>query len=69
MKANSRTQTFLRELRLTREERTAARAERRAEAAMRSERDNDETPERRLAALEAEKRRAMMHGGDGVAGM
>ena len=69
MKANSRTQTFLRELRLTREERAAARAERMAEAALRAERDNAETPERRAAALEAEKRRATMHGGGGVAGM
>jgi len=69
MRANSRVQTFLRELRLTRGEREAARAERRAEAALRAERDNDETAERRAAALEAEKRRATMHGGDGVAGM
>jgi hypothetical protein len=69
MRANSRVQTFLRELRLTREEREAARAERRAEAALRAERDNDETAERRAAALEAERRRATMHGGDGVAGM
>ena len=33
MKANSRTRTFLRELRLPRQERTAARAERKAERA------------------------------------
>ena len=69
MKANSRTQTLLRELRLTREERAAARADRSAEAALRAERDNVETPERRAAALEAEKRRATMYGGGGVAGM
>lgn len=69
MKANSRTQSFLRELRLPRAERAAARAERRAEQALRDERDNKETPERRLAALEAERRRASMHGGDGVAGL
>ena len=69
MKANSRTQSFFRELRLPRAERAAARAERRAEQALRDERDNKETPERRLAALEAERRRASMHGGDGVAGL
>ena len=40
MKANSRVQTFLRDLRLPREERMAAREERRAEEAMRSQRDN-----------------------------
>jgi hypothetical protein len=48
---------FLRELRLPRDERAAARAERRAEEAMRRERDNPESPERRAAALEAERRR------------
>jgi hypothetical protein len=47
----------LRELLLPRAERAAARAERRAEAAMRRERDNPETPERRAAAVEAEARR------------
>ena len=40
MKANSRVQTFLRDLKLPREERTAARHERRAEEVMRSQRDN-----------------------------
>jgi hypothetical protein len=69
VKANSRTQSFLRELRLPREERAAARAERRAEQALRDERDNQETSERRLAAMEAERRRASMHGGDGIAGL
>lgn len=69
MKANSRFQTFMRDLRLTREEREAARTERRAEDALRTERDNPETPERRAAALEAEKRRATMHSQGGVAGM
>jgi hypothetical protein len=69
MKANSRLQSFFRELRLPREERTAAREERRAEQAMRSQRDNPETADRRLAALEAERRRASMHGGDHVQGM
>ena len=57
MKANSRTQTFLRELRLPRAERAAWRAERRAEDEMRRTRDNDQTPERRAAAIEAEIRR------------
>jgi hypothetical protein len=47
----------VRELLLPRPERAAARAERRAEAQMRRERDNLETPERRAAALEAEARR------------
>jgi hypothetical protein len=57
MKANSRTQSFLRDLRVPRDERAARRAERRAEDEMRKTRDNDETPERRAAALEAERRR------------
>jgi hypothetical protein len=38
-------------------ERRAARAERRVEAEMRRERDSEETPERRAAAVEAERRR------------
>ena len=57
MKANSRTQAFLRDLRLPRAERAARRAERRAEDQMRRTRDNEETPERRAAALEAGRRR------------
>jgi hypothetical protein len=57
MKADSRTQTFLRVLRLPRSERAAWRAERRAEDEMRRTRDNDQTPERRAAAIEAERRR------------
>jgi hypothetical protein len=57
MKANSRTQSFLRDLRLPRDERAARRAERRVEDEMRKTRDNNETPERRAAALEAERRR------------
>jgi hypothetical protein len=53
---------------LPREERAAARAERRAEAAMRKERDNPESPERRAAALEAERRRNPVNysGGGGL---
>jgi hypothetical protein len=46
-----------RELRLPRAERAAARSERLAEAAIRRERDNEETAERRAAAIEAESRR------------
>jgi hypothetical protein len=57
MKANGRTQTFLSELGLPRAERAARRAERRAEDEMRRTRDNDQTPERRAAAIEAERRR------------
>jgi hypothetical protein len=47
----------LRELRLPRAERAAARAERRAEQALRLERDNRYSAERRAAAIEAEARR------------
>ena len=57
MKGNSRTRTFLSDLRLPRAERAARRAERRAEDEMRRTRDNDQTPERRAAAIEAERRR------------
>jgi hypothetical protein len=47
----------LRELRLPAPERRAARAERAAEAQIRRERDNQETAERRAAALEADAHR------------
>jgi hypothetical protein len=47
----------LREWRLPAPERRAARAERRVEAQLRRERDSEWTPERRAAALEAERRR------------
>ena len=58
MKANSRTQIFLRELRLPREERKAARHERHAEEAMRNQRDNVAHRETaRKAATEAERQR------------
>jgi hypothetical protein len=63
MKANSRTRTFLRELRLPRAERAAARAERRAEDTLRSQRDNEHTRERRGAAIEAEPHRTYPPGG------
>jgi hypothetical protein len=48
----------LREWRLPRDERDAARTERRVEREFRRERDNTETAERRAAALEAEARRS-----------
>jgi hypothetical protein len=48
----------LRELRLPKPEREAAKAERRAEAQIRLERDNQYSAERRAAALEAELRRS-----------
>ena len=58
MKANSRTQTFLRELRLPGEEREAAGQERHVEETMRSQRDNVAHSEAaRKAAAEAERRR------------
>jgi hypothetical protein len=38
-------------------ERRAARAERRVEAELRRERENEWTPERRAAAIEAERRK------------
>ena len=69
MKANSRVQTFLRELRLPREERRAAGEERRAEQAMRGERDKIAYSETaRKAAVEAERQReggagGPLHGG------
>jgi hypothetical protein len=48
----------LRELKLPKPEREAAKAERRAEAQIRLERDNQYSAERRAAALEAELRRS-----------
>jgi hypothetical protein len=51
------------ELRLPAPERAAARSERRVEAALRRERDNVHTPERRAAAIEAERRRLPWYGG------
>jgi len=47
----------MREWTLPTRERRAARAERRAEAQLRRERDSEWTPERRAAALEAERRK------------
>ena len=44
----------LRTIMLPRDERAAARAERRVDARMRRERDNEHTPERRAAATLAE---------------
>lgn len=55
MKANRRSPVrALRTLMLPRDERRAARAERRAEARMRRERDNEHSAERRAAAAKAE---------------
>jgi hypothetical protein len=53
---------WLRDLRLPKPEREAARAERRVEAQLRLERDNPYSAERRAAALEAERRRYMLFG-------
>jgi hypothetical protein len=55
MKANRRSPVrALRTLMLPRDERAAARAERRVEAQMRRERDNEHSAERRAARTEAE---------------
>jgi hypothetical protein len=48
---------LVREWRLPDPERRAAHAERQVEAQMRRERESEWTPERRAAALEAERRR------------
>ena len=48
---------LVREWRLPAPERRAARAERRVEAELRRERDSEWTPERRAAAVEAERRK------------
>jgi len=64
LKANSRVQTFLRELRLPREERRAAREARRAGAATRGERDDGAySAAARKAAVEAERQRVGGAGG------
>jgi hypothetical protein len=47
----------IRELKLPKPERQAAKAERRVEAQIRAERDNQYSAERRAAAREAERRR------------
>lgn len=47
-------------------EREAARAERRAEQALRRERDSEHGAERRAAALEAEARRYSSYSGHGL---
>jgi hypothetical protein len=54
---------FLRELRLPRDERRAAKAERRSEEAIRRERDNPYSAERRADRAEAERRRNNLFGG------
>ena len=52
----------VREWMLPAPERRAARAERRVEAQLRRERDSEWTPERRAAAIEAERRKYMWVG-------
>ena len=54
---------FLRELAMPRGDRQAAKAERRAEEAMRRERDNPYSAERRAAKVEAERRHDNIFGG------
>jgi hypothetical protein len=69
MKANRRDPLrAMRAWTLPREERAAARAELRAEAEMRKERDNPESAERRAAAIEAEawRDRSGYAGGPGI---
>jgi hypothetical protein len=64
MKANHRSPLrAIRALMLPRDERAAARAERRAEERMRRERDNEHSPERRRARVEAEAWRDRSYGG------
>jgi hypothetical protein len=64
MKANSPVQNFLRELRLSRAERSAARDERRAERATHGEReDTAHSDTARKAAVEAERQRVGGAGG------
>jgi hypothetical protein len=60
-----RPRTWLQEMRLPGPERQAARAEREAERQMRRERDNEQSAERRAAALEAEARRFGSGGSSG----
>jgi hypothetical protein len=54
---------FLRELAMPRADRQAAKAERRAEEALRRERDNPYSAERRAAKVEAERRHDNILGG------
>ena len=54
---------FIRELTLPAPDRHAAQAERRAEAAIRLERENEHSATRRAARLEAERRRNQIFGG------
>ena len=57
MRATHQARERLYELRLPRAERAAVRSERRVLEAMRRERDNDQTAERRAARIEAERHR------------
>ncbi len=56
---------FLRELAMPRADRHAAKAERKAEEAIRRERDNPDSNERRAAAVEAERMRNAGYMGHG----
>jgi hypothetical protein len=63
MRARETAIRYVRELALPKGERRAARAERRAEEAMRRMRDNPSSAERRVARIEAERRHDNIFGG------
>ena len=63
MRARETAIRYVRELSLSKAERHAARAERRAEEAMRRMRDNPHSAERRAARIEAERRHDNLFGG------
>lgn len=63
MRARHHPLRFIRELALPAPERHAAQGERRAEEAIRRERDNEHSASRRAARLEAERRRNQILGG------
>jgi hypothetical protein len=63
MRARDNAIRYVRELTLPKAERSAARAERQAEEAMRRMRDNPHSAERRAARIEAERRHDNIFGG------
>ena len=63
MRARENAIRYVRELALPKPERRAARAERQVEEAMRRMRDNQHTPERRAAQIEAERQHNNVFGG------
>lgn len=63
MRARETAIRYVRELALPKDERRAARAERRVEAEMRRMRDNPHSAERRAARIEAERRHDNIFGG------